>query len=108
MVRNCIYAGAGCDEQSGGFRRFIYRAGTEDHHLRHGLLHKSVEYPEVASVCGRVVASRQAADRGEIGLVHEFGGSDVASDVAGKVEKATRLIRGPDASRVAIAGAHRE
>ena len=63
---------------------------------------------EVASVCGRVIAGRQATDGGEIWFVHELGGGDVASRHPREVEQTTRLIRRPDAGRVAIAGAHRE
>src|SRR5215208_4580213 len=106
MIRNRVQAArAGRNKQVGNIGSLTDCAGTEDQYLGKVLLHERTEYLEVATVSGRAIGWC-AARPSEIRLVHELCGCNGAANRAGIGEKAERLIRHPDAGRVAGAWAH--
>ncbi len=108
MVGKRIDAGARCNEQVRRGRCLADCAGAEDFYLGKIFLHKRMEYLEVTSVSGRIITGWCTAHLSEIRLVHELRGCDRASDRAGVGEKTARLVRCPDAGRIAGAWAYGE
>src|SRR5712672_3287934 len=109
MVRKRIdAAGAGCSEQVRSGDCLTDRAGTEDFYLGKIVLHKRMEYLEVTSVSGRIITGWCTAHLSEVRLIHELCGCDCASDRAAIGKKTARLVRCPDAGRVAGAWTYGE
>src|ERR1700675_4617372 len=109
MIRKHINAaGAGCNEKVRNRGGVAGRAGTKEDHVGKVLLHKRTKYLEVTSVSAGIIAGRRTTYRSEVRLVHELRGGDGAADRAGIGEEAARLVRLPDAGRIAGARAYRE
>src|SRR6267154_6651503 len=109
MIRKYIHAaGAGCNEKVRNRGGVAGRAGTKDDHPGKVFLHKRMKHVEVTSVSAGIIAGRRTTYRSEVRLVHELRGGDAAADRAGIGEEAARLVRLPDAGRIAGAWAYRE
>ena len=83
-------------------------SGAEDEHGRRGLPHERQEELEVAAVGRGVVALGSASHGGEVRLVEELGGRDLAADRRGVGEELARLVGRPDPLGVAHPGADGE
>ena len=101
MIRKHIHTGAGCGQQIRCKQCVTGGAGTENHHPGSRLLDEGTEDFEVASVRGCIISCRRAVNRRQVGFIHELGGGDASAKEVGLGEKAGRLIRGPDARRIA-------
>ena len=108
MIRNRIHAGRGGGEQVRGDGGFTDRAGRQNRRVGRGLLDEGIKVPEIPAIGARVIARRRTAHCGQVGLVHEFGGGDAASDRTGKADEAAGLLRRPVSGSIAAAGADRE
>ena len=102
MIRDHIQAArACCSEHVRGGGCCASSARTEDEHFRIIFFHKRAEYLEITRIGCRIVSGRRTAGHGDIRLVHEFGCRDAPPDRVGVGEKATSLVRQPDACRIA-------
>ena len=84
------------------------RPRAQEHDFGSLLLHEGSETRKIAPIGRGIIALRQNAGHGDVGLVHELGGGDTAADRCGIAEKMQCLIGCPSAGRVAGAAADRE